>query len=153
MIAMTFKQPYASLIITGCAQYLFRTGKPAKVAWDQTIGVHAARAYAYETELLHYLDTMERYGPDACGIRRAKQALAERMIKRFMEDRTNLPSSALLGTVKLRMPIRPKEITEGNAGLVSSKIWAWPFSSPRKLKEPIQIVGHCGVWEYDAKAA
>lgn len=153
MHVISFPQPYAQLIITGCLQYMFRRYKPAKISWDATIGIHAAKARVYNSELVHFMGALGRYGPEACGIRPKKHDAALSLVSRFMKDRSILPTSALLGTAKLRMPIRVKEIViEGNAGAIDESLWAWPFVNARKWREPVPIIGSCGVWTYDQAA-
>jgi len=150
--AISFQQPYASLIVSGCMQYIFRRGKPAKIAWDTVIAIHAAKSCVYNVDLVRMLDTLERYGPEACGIRPRRVKAAVKMIEAFMADRRSLPSSAIIGQAKLVMPIKVSEIViKANAGAVDQKLWAWPFTSPKKAKAPIGVTGSCGVWDYQGQ--
>lgn len=150
MKALTVWQPWASLIILGHKPYEFRGWSAHKSIIGTRIAIHAA---AKPFKPKHALDLVRRMeGPHRHTVGLLDGAYD--LLKMWAENPDQIVHSAIVGTVKLGVPISAAKIAHEFGGPVNDSDrdehanFAWPMLDVSPSLPPIPARGQQGFWNW-----
>lgn len=149
MFCLTIVQPYALMVAEGVKTYEFMEKRPGRAKWGQRVGIHAAQKMDSAASLRDMIIAVEENGPAIFGIKDAERAIE--IMQRAIVEPKSFRRSAILGTAKLRTPVRVKDIIKVGVNIagVDLDLWALPFVNPKPVKQPLAIKGQSTWWQTD----
>jgi hypothetical protein len=135
MLALTVRQPYASLILLGLKEWELRSW-PFPRAMPCEILIHSARKVSREEVRIAYL------------------ALVRQALKPHFAALKDMPRGVILGSVKVeecgraaRVPLRDMRPLDRAAGFWDLS-FAWRLSNPTPWSSCPRVTGQAGLWNY-----
>lgn len=153
MKALTFWQPWASLIMVGAKPYEFRkwnfADKPhlAKLI-GQRIVIHAGARKPRPDELRDILDRIDA-GESALDAKLAEKLVCAELLTPI--GIPALPLSAALGTAILGEPKRSFDLFKhivADSDRLDHQMYAWPLSDIQPFPSPVPAAGAQGFWNW-----
>lgn len=126
MKAITIKQPWANLIVSGLKDIENRTWK---TNFRGRVLIHAAMAPVKE-------------GWDALNKTQLKEVFKHK--NELYGDKDELPNGAIIGSVEI------VDCVQNHPSVWAEKgVWNWVLANPILFPEPIPAKGKLSIWEYD----
>lgn len=151
MKVLTVWQPWASMIVLGLKPYEFRGYAAPASIWGQRIGIHAGARSMRRAELDDLLSGLraELAGHGLPTTLRVRETIAflEQVIA---EGMASLPTSAIVGSAVLDVPMLAKDLAElrADSDRVDHTKWAWPMCAPTQARPPQPAKGMQGFWNW-----
>lgn len=135
MKAISVRQPWASLIISGAKRIETRSWPAPKAMWGQRILVHSSANWSTQECALTFQEPFK----SALGI--------------TSEYPLTLPFGSIIGSVSLVECKRVEALTqrsweEDQFGNFDPGRWGWVLCDPAPLSEPIAARGRLGFWSF-----
>ena len=154
MKALTFWQPWASLVVLGAKPWEFRSWKPPAVLIGERIVIHAGARKVSVREIDQLLKLLRAGG-------RYAAATALQPVDRAIEvlRSGNFALAAGIGTALVGEPRRGSDIG-ADLGLLKVNDsdrdyhtnWGWPMLEVEPWPEPIPMRGALGLWRWPTPA-
>lgn len=155
MKALTIWQPHVQMVVIGAKPFEFRKWKlPAELVGHRIV-IHASLKVADAGEIFAMAQRL-REGRRGTGyipglalpyLERVKAAL---LAKDEAEVERLLPRGVGLGTVRVGLPRRVKDIYAPEVDLDLSRDWlyGWPLEDFLPFKAPVMARGNQGLWDW-----